>query len=113
MRKAGTTSVIACLQSDISATQIQERVETNFLNAARRLAGLCLLNKFIKFVTSLGQASKMNSLVSDAMYSLCSSLQTSNDKLFHYLDGVSGCGIRMETQLRVTFFEIIDSLLRY
>jgi len=43
----------------------------------------------------------------------CQSLQTSPDRLFHYLDGVAGCGNFLENQLRLTFFGLLEKLLQY
>lgn len=40
-------SVLACLQTAISAQRIKKQVETVFLNASKRVAGLQLLGKII------------------------------------------------------------------
>jgi hypothetical protein len=71
VKESGTTSVLACLQTKITAADIQERVELNFLNAARRLAGLSLLDSFLSFLTTVeGTESQISQVISV----LCSSL---------------------------------------
>lgn len=103
--------MLACLQTSISAQQIQDRVELNFTNAARRLAGLSLLESLLRFVLSLGGDHEQS--VSLVIGILCQSLQTSPDRLFHYLDGVAGCGNFLENQLRETFFALLEQLLKH
>jgi hypothetical protein len=87
-------------------------VELNFTNAARRLAGLSLLENLLRFLLSLG-GSTVDQYVSLVICYLCQSLQKSPDRLFHYLDGVAGCGNFLENQLRQTFFALLEQLLRY
>jgi len=74
LREAGTASVLACLQADISVEKIQERVELNFVNGMRRLTGLNLLANFISFVSALDQSEQTDQYVSMAVECLCSSL---------------------------------------
>jgi hypothetical protein len=41
--ESGSMSVLACLQSPINVKKIQQRVESEFLKASKRVAGLTLI----------------------------------------------------------------------
>ena len=84
-------------------------MEVNFKNAARRLTGLSMLKTLIDFVKLQGNFEVYQKYIDMAMSGLCSSLH--GDSLFHYLDGVRGCGNFMEIQLRETFFALISTVM--
>lgn len=71
LREAGTASVLACLQANISVEKIQERVELNFMKGMRRLTGLNLLANYISFVSALDENENTEQYVSMAVECLC------------------------------------------
>jgi len=99
LREAGNTSVLACLQSSIQLSQIRNQVKFNMENACRRLAGL-------RFIDSVLKVDMDKKSLFEVISWMCT-LQPDSTSLFHYLDGVKGCGHVLEEQLRTVFFDIL------
>ena len=98
-------SVLACLQTPISAQRIKKQVETVFLNASKRIAGLKLLGDIMGL--DLPQKHRF-----DMMNWFSSSLRGNKNQLSHYLDDLKGCGNHLELQARENFFTILKALIK-
>ena len=76
-------SVLGCLQSAISLKRLKKQVETVYLNASQRVAGLKLIAKLMnKDVPHLF----------DLINWFCSALRANSNNLCHFLDDIRGCG---------------------
>lgn len=80
-------------------------MESVFVNAARKMTGLSILQRI--FGLSL-TSQQLDDLVSW----FCSSLRGGKNIINHYLDGISGCGNDMEKWVAKEFFGIMKSLLK-
>ena len=98
-------SVLACLQTAISAQRIKKQVETVFLNASKRVAGLKLLGELVNI--ELPQKHRF-----DLMNWFAASLRGNKNQLAHYLDDLRGCGHHLEDQARENFFQILKGLMK-
>jgi hypothetical protein len=90
-------SVLAVLQTPITAEQISQKVETVFLNGCRRMAGLFLFSKV------LGTALP-NNTIGDLSNWMTSGLRNGGNNLVHYLNNIQGCGNHIEFRIRTHFF---------
>ena len=82
-------SILACLQTPISAQRIKKQVESVFLNASKRNAGLKLLG-------SLAELEMPRAHRYDLMNWFCASLRQNKNQIAHYLDDLKGCGNHLE-----------------
>ena len=83
--ESSNMSVLALLQTPITAEKISKRIETVFLNGCRRMAGLYLFSKIL--------GSKLpDGAVGDICNWMCSGLREGTNKLTHYLNNIKGCG---------------------
>lgn len=80
-------SVLATLQSAISLKRLKKQVETVYLNASQRVAGLKLLGILMN---------KEIPHLFDLINWFCSSLRGNSNHLVHYLDEIRGCGKILE-----------------
>lgn len=87
--ESGSMSVLACLQSPINVKKIQKRVESEFLKASRRVAGLVLLSQVFSLPISDG-------ISLDLQNWFVTGLRDQTNKLTHYLANIKGCGIHLE-----------------
>ena len=98
-------SVLSCLQSPIGAQRIKKQVETVFVNATKRVAGLKLLGDVMNLELPLNHRY-------DLMNWFCASLRGNKNVLTHYLEGLMGCGNHLEEQATADFFLIIKGLVK-
>ena len=96
-------AVLACLQSAISLKKLKKQVETVYLNASQRVAGLRLFGRLMN---------KEVPHLFDLINWFCAALRGNTNALVHYLDDVRGCGKLLEAQARANFFQIVAGLLR-
>jgi len=96
-------AVLACLQSAISLKKLKKQVESVYLNASQRVAGLKLFGKLMN---------KEVPHLYDLINWFCSALRGNTNQLVHYLDEIRGCGKLLEAQARTNFFQIISGLLK-
>ena len=83
------TSVLSCLQSSISIKRLRKSVETVYLNAFQRVAGLKLIGTLMSL-----ELVQLHSY--DLMNWFCASLRGNQNNLAHYLDDIRGCGKFLE-----------------
>ena len=101
---SGNTSVLACLLTPISVKKIQQRVETHFLKASRRTAGLLMLAQVIDL-------DLLPEVVLDLQNWFASALRDRINQMSHYLDNIKSCGNHLEESLRTNFFKILEAIL--
>ncbi len=88
-----TSSVLSCLQSNLPVRRIQKQIESSYLNAARRIAGL----KMISQVLTIGTGT---TTFLDGVAWFCASMRHNSNELSHYMEGIRGCGSGFEDQAR-------------
>ncbi|CDW73494.1 UNKNOWN [Stylonychia lemnae] len=98
-------SILACLQTPINTQRIKKQVESVFLNAAKRVAGLKLLGQLINL--ELPQKHRY-----DLISWFASSLRGNKNQMSHYLDDLKGCGLHLEDLARENFFTILRGLIK-
>jgi len=102
---AENKSVLACLLTPVPANKISKRVESHFLKAAKRAAGLMILAKVMS----------LEGLQEDVCLDLANwfnaSLRGRTNKLCHYLDKIESCGNNVEQFMRNSFFKAIRAVL--
>lgn len=98
-------SILACLQTPISAARVKKQVESVFLSAARRVAGLKLLGQVVGL--ELPQKHRY-----DVVGWFAASLRGNKNQMSHYLDDLKGCGLHLEDLAREHFFAILRGLVR-
>lgn len=77
------------LQLPITVKKIKQQVETKFLQAAKRVAGLRMLASIISLDLVDGCAIDISNW-------FCTSLRHKTNELAHYLDQLNGCGSHLE-----------------
>lgn len=87
--ESGSISVLACLQSPINVKKIQQRVESEFLKASRRIAGLKMLAQLICLPIS-------DQTTCDLSNWFTSALRDKTNKMTHYLSKITSCGNHLE-----------------
>ena len=97
-----TSSVLSCLQSSIHARRIQKQIETSYVQAARRNAGLKMLAQALAVNTPL-------ETFLDGVAWFCAGLRHNENALTHYTKGVRVAGL--EDDARAQFFSIIKQVL--
>jgi hypothetical protein len=98
-------SILACLQTPINTQRIKKQVESVFLNATKRVAGLKLLGQLISL--ELPQKHRY-----DLISWFASSLRGNKNQMSHYLDDLKGCGLHLEDLARENFFAILRGLVK-
>ena len=84
-----SSSVLACLQLPITVKRIQKRVETQFCNAVRRVAGLRLISAVIGLNLDPGASV-------DLLNWFCAGLRNGENQMSHFLTSLNGCGNHLE-----------------
>lgn len=97
-------SVLACLQTPINAQKLQKKVETTFIQATRRVAGLEIMQKAFAINLPFQQQE-------DLINWFCSALRKQKNNLSHYLDDISGCGNHLEEGAGSRFFKILNFIV--
>jgi hypothetical protein len=98
-------SILACLQTPINTQRIKKQVESVFVNATKRVAGLRLLGQLINL--ELPQKHRY-----DLISWFASSLRGNKNQMSHYLDDLRGCGLHLEDLARENFFAILRGLVK-
>jgi hypothetical protein len=102
---SAVTSILACLQSPINTQRIKKQVESVFINASKRIAGLKLLGSMMNL-----EMPKSHRL--DVISWFCGSLRgNKNPHMAHYLDDLKGCGHHLEDLARSQFFNILSGMV--
>lgn len=104
--ESSTMSILACLQTPISSQRIKKQVETVFLNATKRIAGL-------KIIADLIQLELPQDVRISVISWFTSGLRGNKNILTHYLEDLKGCGEGLEDVARENFFAIIRSLVKH
>ena len=79
-------------------------MEAGLVNGLRRLAGLNLLNY------AMGLQGN-TSIFFDMAQWFSASLRQKKNNSAHFLDGLSGCGNRCESNIRAQFFKILKKVV--
>ena len=80
-------------------------METVFINASKRVAGLKLLGQLVGMELPLVTRY-------DLVAWFCSSLRGNKNQMAHYLDDIKGCGHHLEDLARENFFTILKGIVK-
>jgi hypothetical protein len=100
-----STSVLACLQTPITAQRIKKQIENIYVSAMKRICGFRLIARL----------SYMNHNVetrTDYLNWFCSSLRQNTNVLTHYTNEITGCGEHLQNELRKSFFLVFNGIIR-
>ena len=101
-----TQSVLAILELPITSKQIQATVEGTYLKACKRAAGLTI------FEEQLATFEEKFYECDDTRNALCSAFWGKEPRLIHFLEGIKGCGLDLESTIREMFFKILSHYIR-
>lgn len=112
VRKCGTSAVLVCLQTSITAKQILGIIGKNYKNACNRLLGLKSLEWIIDKLNLGSRTEVLNEyeiqIVVDLAAALDFGLKRGNTVIKnHYLQGITSCDHTLETLIRKSFFGIL------
>ena len=112
VRKCGTSAVLVCLQTEITAKQILSIIEKNYKNACQRLLAFKNLEWLINGLRLDTRTDPLSNyelqVVVDVAASLEYGLKRGNTIIKnHYLQGITSCDATLEKTIRVTFFRIL------
>ena len=102
MKEAGTTSVLACLQSPIEAGQIIQQVMTCSRKAILRLSAFRMIDMLLEL--------DQDEVALTEIVAWFVSFQSTSSKLLHYTEGIQGCGMYLEEKVSQAFFSILSKL---
>lgn len=80
---SSTSSILACLQTPISAQRIKKQIETIYLNALKRICGF-------RLIARLSYMKHSTEIRTEYLNWFCSSLRHNTNILSHYTDDVTG-----------------------
>ena len=102
--QSASIAILGLLQSEYTVDQVNKTIEAGLVNGLRRLAGLNLLNY------AMGLQGNTNIFFDMAQWFSASLRQKKNNSA-HFLDGLSGCGNRCESNIRAQFFKILKKVV--
>jgi hypothetical protein len=87
---SGITSILALLQTSIESQEIQNQVETTYVQSCKRAVGLKIMRDLLSNHAPWDE-------VNSTIQWFCSSLRKNTNNLCHYLDDTVGQGLLLET----------------
>ena len=102
---SSTTSILACLQTPISAQRIKKQIETIYLNALKRICGF-------RLIARLSYMKHSTEIRTEYLNWFCSSLRHNTNILSHYSNDVTGWGEHLRNELRKGFFLVFNGIVK-
>ena len=101
--KSCVSSVLSCLQCSVTAEEIQENLESQFVNAMHRWCGL-------KIMAELTSCYLPKDSMISCLNAFCSSLRQNKNILAHYSDDLKGMGEYLQNKCRISFFDVYNNI---
>lgn len=99
------SSVLACLQCNLTAKNILKAIENKYISAMERYCGLRIMGELASCY--------MNDSTKISCFNwFCSALRHNTNILAHYSDDLSGMGEHLLDKCRISFFEVYNGIVK-